>query len=473
MVQSELEDKLEYYKSRMPIFETFRIEEQIKTLMGRKVPIPNGGHIVIDHTEAMTVIDVNSGRYAAKKEQELNSLKTDLEASREIVRQLRLRDIGGLIVVDFIDLEEEKNRKKIYDELRKEFKKDRAKIAILPMTDFGIVQITRQRVRQNIVQSINEVCPYCSGTGLMTKRSSVIHDIDEWLKRYKSEGKFRNLILSVHPSLSNDLRIGMFSTLSRLQFKYFLKIKLEDNEQLNPQEFEIKNAKTNYSLFHYRKDIMKFFIDTANVNEIKEAAAMGLLDGVTTNPSLVAKEGKDFNSLLKEIVEIVDGPISAEVVSTDYEGMIKEAKELASIHKNIVVKIPLIQEGIKAVKTLSSEGINTNVTLCFSASQAILAAKAGATYISPFVGRLDDISHSGMQLIDQIVRIYENYGFSTQVLVASIRHPLHLVEAAELGAHVATIPFAVIKKLFNHPLTENGLEKFLSDWKTLNDGKNE
>ena len=155
---------------------------------------------------------------------------------------------------------------------------------------------------------------------------------------------------------------------------------------------------------------MKFFIDTANVNEIKEAAAMGLLDGVTTNPSLVAKEGKDFNSLLKEIVEIVDGPISAEVVSTDYEGMIKEAKELASIHKNIVIKIPLIQEGIKAVKTLSSEGINTNVTLCFSASQAILAAKAGATYISPFVGRLDDISHSGMQLIDQIVRIYENYG---------------------------------------------------------------
>ena len=248
LVQPELEEKLEYYKSRMPIFETFKIEEQIKTLMGRKVPIPNGGHIVIDHTEAMTVIDVNSGRYAAKKEQELNSLKTDLEASREIVRQLRLRDIGGLIVVDFIDLEEDKNRKKIYDELRKEFKKDRAKIAILPMTDFGIVQITRQRVRQNIVQSINEVCPYCSGTGLMTKRSSVIHDIDEWLKRYKSEGKFRNLILSVHPSLSNDLRIGLLSTLNKLQFKYFLRIKLEDNEQINPQEFEIKNAKTGEKL---------------------------------------------------------------------------------------------------------------------------------------------------------------------------------------------------------------------------------
>jgi ribonuclease G len=248
LIQPELNDKVDYYKSRMPIFETFKIEEQIKTLMGRKVPIPNGGHIVIDHTEAMTVIDVNSGRYAAKKEQELNSLKTDLEASREIVRQLRLRDIGGLIVIDFIDLEDEKNRKKIYDELRKEFKKDRAKIALLPMTDFGIVQITRQRVRQNIVQSINEVCPYCIGTGLMTKRSSIIHDIDEWLKRYKSEGKHRNLILSVHPSLSNDLKIGLFSMLRKLQFKYFLRIKLEDNDNINPQEFEVRVAKTNEKL---------------------------------------------------------------------------------------------------------------------------------------------------------------------------------------------------------------------------------
>ncbi len=248
LVQPELMDKVEYYKSRMPIFETFKIEEQIKTLMGRKVPIPNGGHIVIDHTEAMTVIDVNSGRYAAKKEQELNSLKTDLEASREIVRQLRLRDIGGLIVIDFIDLEEEKNRKKIYDELRKEFKKDRAKIALLPMTDFGIVQITRQRVRQNIVQSINEVCSYCSGTGLMTKRSSIIHDIDEWFKRYKSEGKNRSLILSVHPSLSNDLRIGLLSTLNKWQFKYFLRIKLEDNDHINPQEFEVKASKSGEKL---------------------------------------------------------------------------------------------------------------------------------------------------------------------------------------------------------------------------------
>ncbi|MCB9206818.1 MAG: Rne/Rng family ribonuclease [Ignavibacteriales bacterium] len=248
LVQPELSEKIEYYKSRMPIYETFKIEEQIKTLMGRKVPIPNGGHIVIDHTEAMTVIDVNSGRYAAKKEQELNSLKTDLEASREIVRQLRLRDIGGLIVIDFIDLEEDKNRKKIYDELRKEFKKDRAKIAILPMTDFGIVQITRQRVRQNIVQSINEVCPYCAGTGLMTKRSTVIHDIDEWFKRYKSEGKYRSLVLSVHPSLSNDLKIGLLSTLRKLQFKYLLKIKLEDNDNINPQEFEVKVAKTGEKL---------------------------------------------------------------------------------------------------------------------------------------------------------------------------------------------------------------------------------
>lgn len=215
---------------------------------------------------------------------------------------------------------------------------------------------------------------------------------------------------------------------------------------------------------------MKFFIDTANIEEIKEAASMGLLDGVTTNPSLVAKEGKDFKELLNEIIEVVDGPISAEVVSTDFDGMMKEAHELAAIHKNIVVKIPLIQEGIKAVKALTKEGIKTNVTLCFSASQALIAAKAGATYISPFVGRLDDIGHSGMQLIDQIVRIYDNYGYQTEVLVASIRHPLHLIEAAEIGADVATIPFSVIKKLFNHPLTDSGLEKFLSDWKTLDEG---
>jgi len=213
---------------------------------------------------------------------------------------------------------------------------------------------------------------------------------------------------------------------------------------------------------------MKFFIDTANIDEIKEAEALGILDGVTTNPSLVAKEGKDFLTILKEITEIVDGPISAEVVSTDYEGILKEAHDLAKFHKNIVVKVPLIKEGLKTVKTLSDEGIKTNVTLCFSPSQALLAAKAGATYISPFVGRLDDISHNGMDLVDQIVTIYRNYGFNTEVLVASIRHPLHLVEAAMIGADVATMPFDVINKLFKHTLTDIGLEKFLNDWSKMN-----
>lgn len=213
---------------------------------------------------------------------------------------------------------------------------------------------------------------------------------------------------------------------------------------------------------------MKFFIDTASIKEIKEAAALGILDGVTTNPSLVAKEGKNFRQLLDEILQIVDGPVSAEVISTDYDGIVKEGRELAAIHKNIVVKVPLIKEGLKAVKTLSQEGINTNVTLCFSPSQALLAAKAGATYISPFVGRLDDISHDGMELISQIVQIYRNYGFTTEVLVASIRHPLHLVDAALIGADVATMPFNVIDKLFKHPLTDSGLENFLKDWKKLN-----
>ncbi len=216
---------------------------------------------------------------------------------------------------------------------------------------------------------------------------------------------------------------------------------------------------------------MKFFIDTANIDEIKEAASFGMVDGVTTNPSLVAKEGKDFKQLLNEIVEVVDGPISAEVVSTNYEGMMKEARELAAIHKNIVVKIPLIKEGLKAVKSLTEEGIKTNVTLCFSPTQALMAAKAGATYISPFVGRLDDISHDGMQLIEQIIQIYDNYGFETEVLVASVRHPMHVVQAALMGADVATIPFSVIDKLFNHPLTTKGLDKFLSDWKKLEESK--
>ncbi|MEW6702921.1 MAG: fructose-6-phosphate aldolase [Bacteroidota bacterium] len=213
---------------------------------------------------------------------------------------------------------------------------------------------------------------------------------------------------------------------------------------------------------------MKFFIDTASIKEIKEAASYGLLDGVTTNPSLVAKEGKNFRTILDEIIKIVDGPISAEVISTDYDGIIKEARDLANIHENIVVKVPLIKEGIKAVKLLGEEGIKTNVTLCFSPSQALLAAKAGASYISPFVGRLDDISHDGMELVRQIVQIYKNYNFKTEVLVASIRHPLHLVEAALMGAHVATMPFDVIEKIFKHPLTDLGLEKFLNDWKKAN-----
>ena len=212
---------------------------------------------------------------------------------------------------------------------------------------------------------------------------------------------------------------------------------------------------------------MKFFIDTANIDEIKEADALGILDGVTTNPSLVFKEGKDFRKLLDEILKIVDGPVSAEVIATDYEGILKEAREYAAIHKNIVVKVPLIREGLKAVKTLSAENININVTLCFSPSQALLAAKAGAAYISPFIGRLDDISTSGMDLISQIVQIYGNYNFSTQVLVASVRHPLHLVEAALIGADICTMPFAVIDKLFNHPLTDAGLKKFLADWDKL------
>lgn len=214
---------------------------------------------------------------------------------------------------------------------------------------------------------------------------------------------------------------------------------------------------------------MKIFIDTANLNEIKEAADMGLLDGVTTNPSLVAKEGhKDFKSMLEKICSIVDGDISAEVVSTDYDGMVKEGKELAKIHKNIVIKVPLIKEGLKAVKTFAGEGIKTNVTLCFSPSQALLAAKAGAYLVSPFVGRLDDISFNGMELISQIRQIYDNYDYQTQILVASVRHPIHFVESCLIGADVCTMPFKVIEQLAKHPLTDIGLEKFLDDWKKLN-----
>ncbi len=209
---------------------------------------------------------------------------------------------------------------------------------------------------------------------------------------------------------------------------------------------------------------MKFFIDTANIEEIKEAEAMGILDGVTTNPSLIARENGDLKEILTEITKIVDGPISGEVVALDYDGMMKEAEELASFHKNIVVKIPLIKEGIKAVKSLSAMGIKTNVTLCFSPAQAILAAKAGATYISPFVGRLDDISHVGMDLVEQVAQIYANYDYATEIIVASIRNPLHIIEAGMIGADIVTVPLKVIEQLFKHPLTDIGIEKFLADW---------
>ncbi|MGC8594514.1 MAG: fructose-6-phosphate aldolase [Candidatus Kryptoniota bacterium] len=215
---------------------------------------------------------------------------------------------------------------------------------------------------------------------------------------------------------------------------------------------------------------MKFFIDTANLDEIKEAAELGVLDGVTTNPSLVAKEKYDitFKELIGEICKIVNGPVSAEVISTDLQGMLKEAHELAMISDNVVVKIPLIKEGLKAVKRLKADGIRTNVTLCFSPTQALLAAKAGASYISPFVGRLDDISGDGMALVQQIITIYDNYGFDTEVLVASVRHPVHVVQAALMGADIATMPFKVIEQLVRHPLTDVGLQRFLEDWKKAN-----
>ncbi len=210
---------------------------------------------------------------------------------------------------------------------------------------------------------------------------------------------------------------------------------------------------------------MKFFIDTANIDEIKKANDLGMVDGVTTNPTLVSKEGREFTGLIKEICGIVDGPVNAEVVSVDAEGMIREGKDLAGIADNIVVKIPLIEEGLKAVKILTSEGIKTNVTLCFSPVQALMAAKAGAAYISPFVGRLDDISSRGMEVVEQIMAIYENYGYETEIIVASIRSPVHVLEAALMGADIATIPFKVIRQLIKHPLTNIGLESFLSDWK--------
>jgi transaldolase len=213
---------------------------------------------------------------------------------------------------------------------------------------------------------------------------------------------------------------------------------------------------------------MKFDLDTASVKEIQEAASLGLLDGVTTNPSLVAKEGRVFREVLVEICNIVDGPISAEVVSIEADAMVKEGRELAKIHKNIVVKVPLIAEGLKATKRLAAEGIKVNVTLCFSPTQALLAAKAGAWCVSPFIGRLDDISSNGMELIRQILTIYKNYDFKTYVLVASVRHPQHVVEAALAGGHICTMPFAIFQQMVKHPLTDTGLKKFLADWDSQN-----
>ena len=212
---------------------------------------------------------------------------------------------------------------------------------------------------------------------------------------------------------------------------------------------------------------MKFFIDTANIDEIRDAARLGILDGVTTNPSLVAKEGRKFEAVIAEICTIVDGPISAEVTALDYEGMLAQAHPLAKIHKNVTIKVPLTKDGLRACKTLRAAGTAVNVTLCFSASQALLAAKCGATFISPFIGRLDDVSQDGMELIRQIRAIYDNYGFTTQILAASIRHPMHVVECALAGADVGTMPYKVMTQLYEHPLTDVGLKKFLEDWEKL------
>lgn len=209
---------------------------------------------------------------------------------------------------------------------------------------------------------------------------------------------------------------------------------------------------------------MKFFLDTANVDEIREGVSMGLVDGVTTNPSLVAKEGRDLEEVAREICDVVDGPVSLEVISTDSKEMVQEARRLAKIHENVVVKIPMIKEGVKALHVVSQEGIRVNITLVFSVAQALLAAKNGATIVSPFVGRLDDISIDGLDLIADILTVYENYEYKTEVLVASIRHPLHVVEAAKMGAHIATLPSKILDQLVRHPLSDIGLQKFLADW---------
>ncbi len=244
-VQPALMEKIELFKSSSSIFDEFKIEEQIKTLMGRKVSLPSGGYLIIEHTEAMVVIDVNSGRYAKSKEQELNSLKTDLEASREIARQLRLRDIGGIIVVDFIDLEEEKNRKKIYDELKKEFRRDRSKVSLLPMSDFGLVQITRQRIRQNIMQAMKDVCPVCGGSGFITKESHLVYEIEDWLKKFRRFSKEFSLIIKCHPSDANRLQDSKFT---KIQFRYLVKLRIEEDSTIPMGKFRFYSKKKGIDL---------------------------------------------------------------------------------------------------------------------------------------------------------------------------------------------------------------------------------
>jgi len=241
----DLVDKIELYKDKEPIFDVFGIEKEIATALSRKVWLKSGGYIIIEQTEAMLVVDVNSGRYAAKKEQELNSLRTNLEAAREICRQLRIRDIGGIIVIDFIDLEDEKNRKKVYDELRKEFKKDRAKVTVFPMTELGLIQITRQRVRQNILHSFSEPCPVCGGGGLVESKSSVVNHIERWIKRFKSESREFRLVLKVHPTVAQYLREGTINRLVKMMVKYIVRIKLEEDESLPMSEFRFISLKQN------------------------------------------------------------------------------------------------------------------------------------------------------------------------------------------------------------------------------------
>jgi ribonuclease G len=250
LVQPEAAKKIENFRSSNSIFDTFNIEEQIKMLMSRKVPLPSGGYLILEHTEAMVVIDVNSGRYAKSKEQEQNSLKTDLEASREIARQLRLRDIGGIIVIDFIDLEDEKNRKKVYDELKKEFRKDRAKVSILPMSDFGLIQITRQRIRQNIMQAMKEICPYCSGTGLLTKHSHVLYDIEGLLKKIKRQTKERAVIIYCHSIVAEKLTEGFFKTITKLRLKYLMSLKVQADDTLPLDQFKFFSKKTGKEIIY-------------------------------------------------------------------------------------------------------------------------------------------------------------------------------------------------------------------------------